>query len=256
MIASISHNGKQYEVDLNDPLDISIPLRNTDDNPKAWYVNNPIIEPVISDSFIGSVEKGGSINFRSISFNPHGHGTHTECVGHITKEVHSINMYLKKFFAIAKVITVEPRTLDNDEGEYRKEGDQIIFSDQLKESLIDDIEALVIRTIPNTPTKLIRQYSNTNFPYLDADASKLLCEKGIKHLLVDLPSVDRELDGGKLLAHHAFWNVPQKPRMDATITEFVYVSQNIEDGTYLLNLQIAPFVNDTSPSKPILYSLR
>ena len=74
-------------------------------------------------------------------------------------------------------------------------------------------------------------------------------------MLIDLPSVDREKDDGLLLAHKAFWNYPEATRLDATITEFIYVSNKIEDGSYLLNLQIAPFHNDASPSKPVLYKI-
>ena len=48
--------------------------------------------------WVGDVKQGGSVNFRNISFNPHGNGTHTECVGHISKEDFSINQCLKKFF--------------------------------------------------------------------------------------------------------------------------------------------------------------
>jgi kynurenine formamidase len=42
---------------------------------------------------------------------------------------------------------------------------------------------------------------------LAEDAALFLHESGIKHLLIDLPSVDKEKDEGKLLAHKAFWNV-------------------------------------------------
>jgi hypothetical protein len=80
-------------------------------------------------------------------------------------------------------------------------------------------------------------------------------------LLIDLPSVDREQDGGELLAHKAFWNVTDinnlnsDARHNATITEMVYIPDTVADGTYLLNLQIASFENDASPSKPILYKI-
>jgi len=87
------------------------------------------------------------------------------------------------------------------------------------------------------------------------EAIQLLVKKGIKHLLVDLPSVDREEDGGELKAHKAFWNFNDKVRKDATITELIYVPNKVKDGTYLLNLQIAPFENDATPSKPILYKI-
>jgi len=99
------------------------------------------------------------------------------------------------------------------------------------------------------------RYSNTNPPYLLEEAAIYLREKGIKHLLIDLPSVDKEKDGGKLLSHNAFWNTSGKLRMDATITEFIYVTNAVEDGEYLLNLMIAPFENDATPSKPILYKI-
>jgi hypothetical protein len=84
---------------------------------------------------------------------------------------------------------------------------------------------------------------------------------GIKHLLIDLPSVDREEDGGRLAAHKAFWNVLDttnlnpEARVDCTITEMIYVNDAILDGSYVLNLQIASFENDASPSKPLLYAL-
>ena len=109
--------------------------------------------------------------------------------------------------------------------------------------------------MPNTKEKLSKQYSNTNPTYLLEDAAIYLKETGVKHLLIDVPSVDKEKDGGKLLAHNAFWNTKGKLRLDATITELIFVPNSIEDGTYFLNLQIAPFENDATPSKPVLYKI-
>ena len=93
------------------------------------------------------------------------------------------------------------------------------------------------------------------------EAAIYLCEIGIKHLLIDLPSVDKEVDEGKLVSHKAFWNVKnvQKvnddARFDSTITELIFVEDVIKDGSYILNLQIASFENDASPSKPVLYQV-
>lgn len=99
------------------------------------------------------------------------------------------------------------------------------------------------------------QYSYTNPPYLLEDAATYLCKSEVKHLLIDLPSVDKEKDDGKLLAHHAFWDTKGKTRKDATITEFIFVPNTVKDGTYILNLQIASFENDATPSKPVLYKI-
>ena len=77
----------------------------------------------------------------------------------------------------------------------------------------------------------------------------------MQHLLLDLPSVDREEDAGLLLAHHAFWCYPAQPRCAATITELIFAPDEVEDGLYLLNIQVTSLVLDASPSKPVLYRL-
>ncbi len=247
MKTTIQHQSKNYQIDLSQPLDISIPLIASKTNVNAWYIDEPKIEPVVLGNWVGSVATGASVNFKTITFNPHAHGTHTECVGHITKEFHSINLNLKQFFFLAELITIAPTKLNDD---------FVITKKQLQFALKDmQPEAVIIRTIPNTKDKLSQQYSNTNPPYLLEEAALYLKEINVKHLLIDLPSVDKEQDEGKLLSHNAFWNTSGKLRLDATITEFIYVENTIDDGSYFLNLQIAPFENDASPSKPVLYKL-
>ena len=248
MLATFKIGKKLVDVDLSKPLDISIPLKSSSRNPIAWNMEKPKIEPVKSEGWVGKVTKGASINFNTITFNPHAHGTHTECIGHITPEFHSVNDALKNFFYQAEVISVLPE----------KDGkDYVISEAQLKLHLKNkQSEAIIIRTLPNTSTKKIRKYTNTNWPFLQEKAAIYLRELGVQHLLVDMPSVDKEKDGGKLAAHEGFWNYPKSPRLNATITEFIYVSNRIKDGNYLLNLQIAPFHNDATPSKPILYKFK
>lgn len=248
MIASIQYNSRKLQIDLNEPLDISMSIKASANNVNAWYVGPPEIGPVVMDEDTISVEAGASVNFNKIVFNPHAHGTHTETVGHITEKVHSINTHLKRFFFLTEVITVVPE---------KRGEDYVISKKQLQFALGNKKrEALVVRTLPNTrKDKHTKQYSNTNWPYFTVDAAIYLREKGIKHWLVDLPSVDKERDDGELLCHHAYWNTGVKPRMEATITELIYVSNKIDDGEYFLNLQIAPFENDASPSKPILYKV-
>lgn len=243
----ITINTIKYTIDLSKPLDISMPIRGSKDNANAWYIEEPKIEPAQIGEWTASVKEGASINFNNIQFNPHAHGTHTECVGHITEKFYSVNKCLKTFFFRAEVITVAPEKIDED---------YVISKSQLKFLLKQrKPEALVIRTMPNTKDKLSRQYSNTNWPYLTEDAAEFIKKIGVQHLLVDLPSVDKEKDDGKLLAHKAFWDVNGKIRKNATITEFIYVKNKIQDGKYILNLQIAPFENDATPSKPILYKI-
>ncbi|WP_353084090.1 cyclase family protein [Flavobacterium sp.] len=253
MKTTISHNGQTFEIDLSKAIDISIPLTNTDANPIAWYIEKPEIEPVKFGDWIGKVSEGSSTNFNNIFFNPHGHGTHTECLGHITKDFYSINQCLKKFFFTAELISITPE---------EKVEDRIITKSQIELALNGKTpEAIVIRTLPNLESKKHQNYSKTNPPYLAEEAATYIREIGIQHLLIDLPSVDREEDEGKLLAHKAFWNVKNvaelnsDARLTCTITEMIFVENEIQDGSFILNLQIASFENDASPSKPILYKI-
>lgn len=249
MFAQITHRGKVYKTDLSKPMDISIPLRAGEQNVNAWWAKPVRYEPVRMGDWVGDVKQGGSVNFRDVQFNPHGNGTHTECVGHISNEDFTINHCLQNFFFLARLVTILPEEINGDRVITRRNL-EVFFNDA------EQTEAIIIRTLTNAPEKMNFQYSGTNPPYLDVKAVELLLEKGIDHILIDTPSVDREQDDGKLAAHHLFWNYPQKPALHRTITELIYVTNTILDGVYLLNLQIASFENDASPSKPVLFRIQ
>jgi arylformamidase len=87
-----------------------------------------------------------------------------------------------------------------------------------------------------------------------------LVEQGIEHLLVDLPSVDRAEDGGELVAHRVFWGLPpgsrdigESRRPHASITEMIFVPDELEDGPWLLRLEIPALNTDAVPSRPVLH---
>jgi len=249
MEITLQHKGQSFLADLSKPLDISIPLREGLDNVNCFYAPPMETQPVIAGDFIGSTKQGGLVNFLNVRLNPHGNGTHTECVGHIANGDYTINQSLLKFHYLAHVISVYPTKDLN--------GDRVILRKQLEELVEKETTpALVIRTLPNDGLKLKTNYSGSNPPYLAANAIEYLVECGIEHLLLDLPSVDREEDEGQLAAHKAFWNYSGNRRTNCTITELIYVEKGIKDGLYLLNIQIAPFEIDVSPSKPVLYRLR
>jgi kynurenine formamidase len=237
-------SGKKIMVDLSKPIDLSLPLGG--ENPvSAFYIPPVDRKPFQAGSFIGDVKQGGSCNVFTITFNPHGNGTHTETAGHILAEEYPVNDHLKQFFFLARLISIQPEKIGED---------LVITKDLITKKLPSfEGEALIIRTLPNSPEKKSRKYSGTNPAYVEPDAAELLASMGIKHLVLDVPSIDREDDGGKLSAHHLFWNTQGKLRSDSTITEMAYVPDEVEDGEYLLNLMIAPFVNDASPSKPVIY---
>lgn len=245
----LSHQGQDYQCDLSQPIDISIPVGQV----RCFYADEFVARPYVAGDFVGSVKAGSPVNFFELQLNPHGHGTHTECFGHITSQQEHINDQLTQYHFLAQLISLSFSQQAN--------GDQIISKEGLEAASKDSLpEALIIRTRPNSETKLTKDYSGTNPPYLEPAAMEYLVQQGVKHLLIDLPSVDREDDGGQVLGHRIFWKVVKQAadadtRTDCTITELIFVPDDIPDGLYLLNLQLPSIPLDAVPSKPILYTL-
>lgn len=233
------------KIDLSSPIGIHLEIKNAQ-SLGAWYVGPPSIGPHKTTDFIGSISEGAAVNFNDIAFNPHAHGTHTECLGHIVAGDYTIMQIMSQFIFEALVISVAPKHLD---------GDLIIDRDLISGAITGTTvpQVLVIRTLPNEDSKKLKNYSHTNPAYLSEAAAIFIRELGVQHLVVDLPSVDKEEDGGALLAHKAFWDVGGALRTHATITEFVYVPSEIKDGPYALQFGLAPFANDASPSSVFLY---
>lgn len=245
-----SYQGQNFRADLSKPIDISMTLQPNGENVNCYWAA-PVQATIIrAGEFVGSVAQGGTVNYQELRITPHGNGTHTECYGHISAdEGATIDQCLQQFFFTARLISLEP--------ELQASGDYICSYAQFSEKCGADLpEAIIIRTLPNTATKLRKQYSGTNPPYLEAAIASHLASKGVKHLLIDLPSIDREEDGGRLAAHRAFWQYPQQTRKDCTITELIYVEDSIEDGDYLLNLQVLNLAMDASPSRPVIYAIK
>jgi arylformamidase len=248
MITTIILSGRNYKIDLAAPISIGITVKPGKNNVNAFYAQNPHAEPVVAGSFIGSTEEGGPVNFFNLSINPHGNGTHTECVGHIAKEKYFVTECFDKHFFLCELISIKPMKETN--------GDMVIYREQLKTHLKhQNTEAVVIRTLPNDKLKTVAKYSGHNPAYLHYEATAFLAENNVQHLLLDLPSVDREEDEGKLLAHKAFWHYPENPRTKATITELIYVPEEIQDGLYFISIQPAPIEMDAATSNPVLYKI-
>ncbi len=291
MIISLEIEDQIYKIDAEKPLDISIPLKFNGDQPNAYGVEKAVSEPCKAGKIIGDTRRGGSVNFEQYKFIPHCNGTHTECVGHITHQRISVRECLKDAFAAANLISVLPEKAGESDENYAvelNENDLLITKKSIEKALenfkfqisnfkseenietpktkIKDqrskIKSLIIRTLPNSSDKLSKTYLEEIPPFFSTEAMKFICEIGINHLVCDLPSIDRILDDGKLSNHRIFWNVEQgsfELKSDSfvnnTITELAFISDEIADGKYLLNLQIAPFESDASPSRPILFEI-
>ena len=269
MILSVQINNRSYKIDVENPSDISIPLDFNGAQPNAYGVEKATSKPCEAGSLIGDTRRGGSCNFEEYKFIPHCNGTHTECVGHITDERISVYKSLVDSFIPAALASVTPENASQTAETYPvklNEKDRMITKKNLRNALenadVNWLSGLIIRTLPNDESKKTRAYMENLPPFFSSEAISYIVEKGVKHLLVDVPSIDRAFDEGKLSNHRIFWNVePESYQLSAasltnnTITEMIYVPNEIKDGAYLLNLQIAAFAADASPSRPLLFKI-
>lgn len=252
--------------DSNDGVSIAIALEFNGAQANAWDVSRATAIATEAGDLVGDTRRGGSCNFETYTLIPHCNGTHTECVGHITLERISVSDCLKESLMSAALVTVEPQcagAVDESLTDMAVPTDLIVTAASVRNSLslsTSDIpSAIVIRTIPNDDSKKTRLYNDDSAPYFSIDCIELLNELGIRHLVCDLPSIDRMNDGGILINHKSFWGIetnsdrPDEKSMGKTITELAYIPDSLEDGIYVLDLQIPDFMADAAPSRPILY---
>ena len=263
MNALIDIEGKKLAVDFSKGQDISIPLDFNGEQPNTYGVKKASSAPFKDDEFIGDTREGGPCNFETYSFTPHCNGTHTECIGHITNERMDILSALNKEMIPSVLISIYPKLADEKYIPVLNTEDKVITKEDLEFQLrnveSNFLQGLIIRTLPNLESKKSRDYMKENPSFFSIDAMEYIVSLGVEHLLVDTPSVDRLLDNGHLSAHNIFWETKDKefnPKTkNKTITEMIFVSEEIQDGGYLLNLQIPAFVSDAAPSRPILYKV-
>lgn len=258
-VATLEYHGKSYRADMSQAIDLSMAIKFDVPQLTAFGAPPARATPLTANTFVGDVNQGGSCNCSTYQLTPHGNGTHTECVGHLTRDAFTVNGIAPTALLFASLISIMPQRMATSFSQQ----DRVITRESLQQHLQHDqpCNALVIRTLPNSH-KLHTDYDIDCPPYFSPDALAWLGSIGIDHLLVDMPSVDRMQDNGLLLAHRAFWGMPpdstalsQAQRIHATITELIFVPDKVADGNYLLNLQVAPFEADAAPSRPLLYPL-
>ena len=99
-----------------------------------------------------------------------------------------------------------------------------------------------------------------DYPVFSQEAMRWLTSLSLKHLLIDTPSIDAGNDGGVLANHRAWWQPQNAPNGELdparrSITEMIYVENDLPDGEYWLQLELSPIRSDATPSRPILYPL-
>jgi arylformamidase len=261
--------GREVHVDLARPFDLSVELDFHGPQVRHFGAPRASSQPFSVSGFSGSVARGASCNCESITLIPHCNGTHTECVGHLTREALHAHRIAPRGLLPALLLSAEPvpasQTRESSDPAPHPD-DSLLTRDALQAlwpvQLPFDPRALVIRTLPNEPAKRARDYSDLTPPYLTREAARYLIERGIEHLITDLPSIDRAYDEGRLTAHRHFFGLSpgestlaRAARSQCTVTELAYIADDAADGPYLLQLQVPAINGDAVPSRPLLYRL-
>jgi len=271
---------QQFLVHYKAAKNLAIPLNLNGEQPNHFGAPVATAHPLQQGEFKGDINLGGSCNVSEIALTPHCNGTHTESIAHITTEPLAPHDCLPHSLLLATLISVTPQRADAVQADYRPtlSPDDRLITGTLLAREIDKhtnksnkqskqssafFEAVIIRTQPNPTGKASYRYSAEHPPcFLSNCAIEYLLSLGVQHLLVDFPSIDKMHDEGQLSSHHLFWQVPATARQapsDAhrthTISELLYIDEEIDDGRYLLNLQITSLNSDASPSRPIIYPL-
>lgn len=242
MKIQLNWRGKQHQVNLDQGIDLSSVYGDPARAYLAWQTPPVQMEPVRHGDWLGAVEAGAAINFFDIRFNPHGNGTHTEGYGHISPHRESVNDALSSYHGMATLVRINVAAGPNQEIDLAR------WKAALPELKTDAV-------VVHVPDAFPKDYSGAAAPYFSAELMQHLAQQGLQHFITNLPSVDPEEDGGALAAHKAYWSYPEAPRAEAFITELAHIPEQLAEGEYFLNLQVAPLHNDASPSRPVLYRL-
>ena len=269
--------------------------------PEAFGLPSAAAAPFTSGGFVASVDAGASINCAVVSsMCAHSNGTHTECVGHVLPGRVTLGTFAQTFgppggIFPAVLLSVRPETLEASGDAYAPglPGDKVISYNSISRAL-DALSArlstaygssaaagaphamlaaggaLCLRSWPNTSMKKLARWTGANAPYPTPSAINLALALGAAHIVIDLPSLDREVDGGAMLSHRAWWALPPRPfagdasaTKDDSIansganrlaTELAYFPDDCDDGLYFVNIAVAPIDLDAAPSRLTLHA--
>ncbi|MFC2155259.1 cyclase family protein [Acidobacteriota bacterium] len=186
------------------------------------------------DQFVGDVQKGGSCNVDILRYVPHGL-THIETSAHILswderavtlKDIPPQNLCGLVYLMDLTHLEAKPgQSIDRRDIEAR----------------IKKITLPITMLALKTRASLLPQdtdFSGKDYLYLHPEAAQAIHDfKPRLHcLILDLPSIDRENDGGQLLAHRYFFGLPRKAHQwvdkeKRTLVELAWFS-DLKEGYY------------------------
>jgi arylformamidase len=270
MIVQWFIQGRPVSIDTSQGKEIAIPLEFNGPQPNTYGVPRAQSVAYRDGTFVGDTREGGSCNFETYTLTPHCNGTHTEGIGHLTKERIPVQIAPEDCFIPACLISIQPVSPEQTNETYTpalNPDDRVITKAALTLAMDKHPEsrsfpAIMIRTLPNSREKKSRDYMEMPPPFLTHEAMQYLAALPLRHLLTDIPSLDRLFDEGLLSNHRIWWNLTHPdaeinlPFANRTVTEMIFLEDTVADGLFILNLQLAPFVGDATPSRPVIFPIQ
>lgn len=241
---TIHHANKDFKVNTDQAVDITLGI-NKSDNVNCYYLDGPSFSYFESEAFSGNLSKGGSVNCEQMTFYAHASGTHTECALHVANVDFDMRHLDFDPLQIAVLISVNPSEVGPDK--------VIDAKSFIGISNPNAAKVLLVRTLPNSEAKTIANYSGTNPVYFDPELLLQIKSLGFEHLICDIPSIDKESDEGKLLAHKNWFLDNGKAIIKRSITELAYMPDTLIDGLCAVQMQVPKIQSDAVPSRIIVY---
>ncbi len=250
VVIELFFDGRRYRSTAAVASDVAIPLAFDGGGPRAFGAQPAVLDPLVVGDFTGRMGTGATCNASVLHLAPHGNGTHTESVAHITEDGPPVPALLNGGWMPAWLASVDAAS-----GPIGAAA----LEQALERSRAAGAVALLVRTRPNTTDKLTREYPGEAMPpWFEEMTARAVADAGIEHWLVDLPSLDH-MNDTTLPAHRAFFGLPAGSRSAraarrrfCTVTEMVYVADELTDGLYLLDLQVPRWSLEAVPSRPML----
>lgn len=259
MTASAGHGVPA--VDFGAAVSLALPLDFARPHPQHFGAPLATSEPFRVGSFEGEVARGASCNCSRLVLIPHCNGTHTESAAHLTIAQRPLHQWLPVAPLPALLLAVRPAPAEGsgeDSDPPPQAGDRLVTRAAVLAAWHPHAHTRPRALLLDTGTP----WNDPAPPFLSRQLMQELVDRGIEHLVTDLPSVDRLADQGRLTAHRLFFGLPPgstelaaATRPGASITELACFPAGLRAGPCAVQLQIPAWSGDAVPSRPLYLPL-
>jgi len=251
-------DGNHRRFSLGEPLPVSREVRFQPETKasNAFYLPMIYSKTVeFEGQFIGDVERGGSCNVDTLCFTPH-NITHLETSAHIlapsSKPAYVSDINPAHLEGIVLLIDLSKNNSLDGSGVPGDKAGSLVAVDMIAHKLRKNKLPISMLALKTRSSLLAEDYdfSGKNFLAVSPEAARLVhdytmtipqgenesTDLRIHCLLLDLPSIDPESDGGKLSAHRNFFGLPAtgiegEDLEKRALVELAYFN-NLEEGYY------------------------